>query len=595
MMQRTTKHNILALTLLSLTPISLTAKCSAPALALPYRETQITPGTLVQGIRISIGSPPQYIALTPSLMLDNAFIPRYTNSCVHIASMPLPSPSPRPTPPNATQPSRRALDKRDGHPGDFEEEGDGSDGSAGSTGRFWEGQDWWLKCSMLYGGGYAPALSGTGRSNASFKHDEFFFDAKEYGAWTFLDDVFALADYLGEYVDAMGEGPTKQNISGTFVLPNGDALFGGLGSSPLGLTPESTVLNALAREEIVASTSWSLTNETLCLGCWDKSASKGDFTTFKPADRKANDKLPCLIQAKVEALNWRPGENKDGVTLIKEAFSACIEPGIKYLVLPNDVREAFETVTDRKMVAGYDDYVVFSGPPKDEIGVLEFKLEGGLQVNVTIPGAGKAGAEEKGEWRVPVGKGGWGGYGTGVWTLGKPFTDHIVLKWDAETKEYSIANVNEDASRTQDLQPLGCDEFPKKVEKDHASPATGTIVGSVVGGFVGGLLFAAAGLLFYRRGVQGVKAKYEPMPSVEHLPMSSMASDRRTIDSAMSGALSPPSIRDSMLSRGSGRVSPMMEPQMVDDNSIYEAPEGGTAYPTKRERTELGIPPVYHG
>lgn len=336
---------------------------------------------------------------------------------------------------------------------------------------------------------------------------------------------------------------------------------------------------------MIPSTSWTLTNSSLCLGCTDANAHTSDFQSFKPADRAADSKLPCLIQAKVEALNWHPKKGVEGATLIQDTFTACIDPGVKFLVLPDDARDAFKEIVERDVKGEYEDYIAFKGPPKEDVGILTFRLEGGLVVNVTVPGVGRVGAEEVGEWKVPIGRGGWGAYGNQTWTLGKPFTDRVVIKWDEGAKEYGIANLNDDPSRKEDIQPLGCDEFPKVEKIVTSSPGTGVLVGSVIGGFVGGLVFAMAGLWFFKRGEKGVKSKYEPLE--ETLPMTRIPTDRRTMDSAMSGALSPPSVRESMRSQMGSRSASPMAPQLVADNSIYEAPEGGTAYPTKRERPEM--------
>lgn len=493
---------------------------------------------------------------------------------------------PLPEPGNST---RRALVVRDGHPGSFEEEG-GSEGA----GQYWAGRDWKMQCAELYGGGFNPEISSTFKDNGTNDQlREDWFRRQKYAGWHFVTERGAFADLVEVYVERHEMLPEKRDVMTTFILPEDKALFGNMSTAAMGLTPQSTLLKALYEGEMVSSLSWSLTNESLCLGCVDASASKGDFQTFKPADRNKQDGLPCVLQTKVEALNYHPNAQTEGATLISKTFTACIDPGIPFFVFPPDARQNLPGILDREVKESFDDYTVFRGPPKNETGILTFKLEGGLQVNVTIPGAGDVSARESGDWRLPFGKGGWGAYGENVPVLGRPFTDHVVLRWDEKTQEYGIANVNGDANKKEDLKPVGCDEFPTVENVVQTTPKTSVIVGSILGGFAAGLLFAAAGVFFFRRGQKGVSSKYEPMRGEDSVALRAVSSDGR--DSRMSGALPPPSVRETIRSHFSTRsVSPMMEPQLVDDGQVYEAPEGGTAYPSKRERGELRVYSVDH-
>ncbi|KAF2006514.1 hypothetical protein P154DRAFT_559073 [Amniculicola lignicola CBS 123094] len=584
------------------------SKCAAPPIALDYASHSIIPGSVNHGILLRIGNPPQHIVLTPNLMLDHTFIPRWTNSCVHVAGMDMQrgftgngsvknvNHRALAMDPASASTSAMGLIKRDGHPGSFEEDLQGSGGAGNATTttikteavyKGWAEQDWRINCAELYGGGYDPLLSATYRKLDVVGPDQIFLSKRRNVTnWAFVSEKVSLVGYLDAYERAMDTVPKKglRNLTAVFALPGNETLFAGLGSAPLGLTPNSTLLAALHVASMIPSTSWSLTNSTLCLGCKDKQAHTGDFHKFIPADPNADPKYPCLIQATVEALNYHPTFDTEGVSLIKGPFRACIDPGVKFFVLPDEVRSAFADIAKTKLKAEYDDYSVYEAEPNGATGRLHFKLEGGLEVNVSIPGLGPAG-NEAADWRYPIGKGGWGAYGKDVMTLGKPFTDRVVLKWDSEAKEYGMANVNERLGEKEELEPLGCEDFPKK-EHPHATTATGTIVGSVIGGFFGGLIFAAGGIYFFQRGERGPKSLYQPMTSEEALPMASMS----TIGSR-SRAVSPMSARSSFRPSSFRAVSPLipaLEPQMMENTAIYEAPEGGTACPSKRERAEFG-------
>ncbi|KAH7357543.1 aspartic peptidase domain-containing protein [Pyrenochaeta sp. MPI-SDFR-AT-0127] len=529
-------------------------KCTAPPLNLPIRSVSIAPGTLSRGIPISIGTPYQQIALVPSLQVDNTFVPRYTKSCTQNDGTLLPS--------NDT---RRSLSKRDS-----------------------------ISCAELYGGGFDPSLSSTFRDNGTNDQiREDWFRRVKYSNWHFVTERFTFGDYLEVYVERNEVLPGKRNLTTTFMLPDDGSLFGNMSASALGLTPKSTLMKALHDGKIIPSTSWSLTNESLCLGCIDENSHRGDFKTFKPADRNEQDGLPCLLQTKVEALNYHPDAQTEGATVIDKTFNACIDPGITFLVLPPDARQNLPGILNRDVLARHDDYTVFKGPPKNETGILTFKFEGGFAVNITVPGAGDVDARETGSWKLPIGKGAWGAYGEDVPVLGRPFTDHVVLRWDEIAQEYGMANMNSEANKKESLKPLGCEGFPTTDKTVQTTPRTSIIVGSILGGFAGGLLFAAAGVFFFRRGQRGVTSKYEPMRGEDAIALRVVSEDGR--DSRMSGALPAPSIRESVRSHFRARsISPMPDPQLVEDGQIYEAPEGGTAYPSKRERGELQVYAVDH-
>lgn len=530
---------------------ALAAKCKAPPLALPYRRLSALPGTPVEGIQVRIGSPPQYVTLTPSLMLDNTFIPRYTNSCISLAA----------SKKNETVTHNQTI-RRDAK---LDIERGGLEGIGG-----------YLICAEIYGGGYNPELSETFKEKpTTMQNAEVVFQKSNFADWKYIDETFAFSDYLEVYASAMDALPDKRELMTGFILPNERAAFGELGDSTLGLTPESVLLASLDKEDIVASKSWSLTNSTLCLGCIDESWHSGTFKTYKPADRKKDDKLPCLLQAKVEQLFWYPNDKTEGTFLVKEGFTACVDPGVKFLVLPEEATTGFEKATEREVVQEYDDQLVLKGKPGQDKGILNFRLEGDFVVNVTVTGSGDpvGGKDQDGVWKLPIGKGGWGAYGEGILTLGKPFTDRVVLKWDADAKEYAMANVNGERSKEEDedMKPLGCDEFPEKADRPHSTTPPGVIAGSIIGGFVGGAAFVLGCLFFYNRGGKMNPLKYRSMPSEEAfqpIPLASVGGDRRTLASRASSA---PSTRTANSSHG--HSSPMME---VEDNAIYEIPEART-------------------
>ncbi|CAI6339255.1 unnamed protein product [Periconia digitata] len=595
---------------------SIAESCAAPPLNIPLRNVSTAPGLLHIGIPIDFGSTRQIVALTPSLQLDNTFIPRYTNTCVHN---------------DVSTGARRATPlvlRRDGYPGRLEELGTTSSNASNT-----DTTNWWVECADMYGGGYDPSLSQTlhdTRTNNNSDSEPWFATIK-HTSWTFVTEQFAFSDYLSVYTATNEALPPKTNTTTSFILSNVNAQFGSLGASLLGLTPSSTLLRSLHADKLIPSTSWSLTNSSLCLGCIDTKSSQGDFHTFKPANRTANPKLPCLLQTTIEALNWHPDPTVEGVSLITSAFTACIDPGVTFLVLPPSVRQSFTKVLGREVAAEYNDETAFKGAPPNAsgIGLLTVRVEGGLEVNVSIAGAAsKATAstptaadldhDSQQRWRIPIGKGAWGAYGEETWVLGKPFTDALVLRWDAETQEFGLANRNPSFSllpptsssspaehRDDDdedtIKPLGCTSFPSIDKLVSTSPSTGIVVGTAIGGLVGGIVFAMAGLFFFRRGVKGARKKYEPLTggaptaAADNVSLRTLQSQQHLVEhrhySAGSwgggaygaGPLSPPppSLRGSFVSGKSvGEVS-------ADDGAIYEAPEGGTGVPTKRGQVEL--------
>ncbi|PSN66669.1 hypothetical protein BS50DRAFT_634164 [Corynespora cassiicola Philippines] len=502
---------ILALALAALTPPSHATKCAAPPLRLPYANISAVPGTLTQGIAITFGTPGQSLALTPSLQLDSTFIPRWSSACLSNFSA------------SASSNSSDETKRSSAPPPPYDEwlRRDTLGGLPGAA-LASEQLPTHSLCAAIYGGAYDPDLSSTFRDTGTNDQlNEFWLRRAAFKDWHFIDDTFAFADYASAHM-ASSSGAVSElgngNVTARVVLPDSDSVsFGGLGSALLGLGPNSSVLAVGVEGRVVPSASWSLAGGELCLGCVDEEAVTGQFGVFGLADREAEKGLPCVLQVDVEALTWRGKEGDEGVELVDGGFKACVDPGVRFLVLPEGVRKKFEESVGREVENEFEDYIAFKGPAKGDDGILTVKLQGALQVNITIPGAEKAGADEGGTWHVPIGKGGWGAYGNDVWVLGKPFTDHIVLKWDAGVEKYGIANLNEKPGKPK-MKPLGCDEFPEVKNGDGGSNV-GVIVGSIVGGFVGGLVFALLGLWFFNKGQKGVKRRYQVMPEEDMVPM----------------------------------------------------------------------------
>lgn len=522
------------------------AQCAAPPLILPIRTVSVAPGIISNGIPILLGNPPQYVVLTPSLQLDTPFIPRYANSCVYAADASVPA--------NATK---------------------------------WTDQDGRYICMSIYGGGFIPEQSTTFFDNGTNSPvSEAWFKKSRYSDWHFVTDNFIFTDYVTAYAQQNDVLPEKRNVTTSFILPNKGATFGGLGASVLSLTPGSRMLDTLVAEGLIPSTSWTLSNESLCLGCIDESAYTGGFQRFKVADREKNRELPCFLQVKVESLDYHHGPTSEGTPLIESAFTACVDPGVPFLVFAPDTRAALGG-------AAGTDWVSSSTRPSDSSGsFLRFKLEGGLKVDVRKSGNITASAASVLGQEVSIEDGTWGAYGQDVPVLGQPFTTSVILKWDQATQEYGLANRNSKSDAKQDLKPLGCDRFPSVKEVMETTPNVGVIVGSMIGGFVAGLLFAAAAVFFYWRGQRGVRSKYEAMRGEDAVSLRTVDTGSRTLESRMSGVSSLPatSLRESLRSHfGKRSVSPFKQPYLVGDSQVFEAPEGGTAEPSKRNRGEMVV------
>ncbi|KAH6642958.1 hypothetical protein C7974DRAFT_409464 [Boeremia exigua] len=483
------------------------AQCAAPPLELPLRSLSVAPGTISRGIPISIGTPPQQIVLSPSLQLDTPFIPRYTKSCIYGANTPIP-----------------ANDTR------------------------WEGQDEKAVCAGIYGGGFVPSLSKTFYDNGTNSPvSEIWFKRARFSEWHFVTDEFVFADYLEAYVQQTEVLPKKRYANTSFVLADEGATFGGLSSSALSLTPASRMLETLYQGGMVASKSWSLSNESLCLGCIDGNAYTGEFRDVRPATRERGG-LSCLLQVKVESLDYHADATNAGVALIDTAYVTCVEPGVPFLVLPTDVR----TKLPGKVTAGIETALGHNS-------FLRFRIEGGLEVDVVMEEIGGSDTKIIGEQIISLQTGSWGAYGEGIPVLGRPFTKSIVLRWDETSQQYGLAKKTPKADEKTELKPLGCDDFPSISKSVETTPSIGVIVGSIIGGFVAGLIFTMAAVFFYWRGHRGVKSKYEAMRGDDAVSLRAVDLGGRTLESRMSNASSvpAPSFRESLRSHFSQRsVSP---------------------------------------
>ena len=514
------------------------AQCAAPPLNLPIRSLSVAPGTISRGIPISIGTPPQQLVLTPSLQLDNTFIPRFTNSCIYTGN-------------DTTSLNDTCSD----------------------------GQDARETCAALYGGGFDPILSTTFFNNGTNSPvSEAWFKDIQFSDWHFMTDTFRFADYIEAYVQQNKALPEKRNATTSFVLPDEGATFGGLGSSPLSLTPDSRLLGSLYAEEMVPSKSWSLTDENLCLGCIDTKAYTGEFQNFKPADRFTKNGLPCLLQAKVERVDYYPEAASAGVGLLDSSYDACIDPGVPFLVFPADAREKLPGVLGVGVNMTLESSATIEGLPANSSHFLRVKLEGGPEIDLVVMVADGDNSKQRGGYTSAISTGKWGAYGEGIPVLGKLFTDSVVLRWDETTQEFGFARRNSKADSDSALKPLGCNDFPTVSPAVETTPSVGVLVGSIIGGFLAGMLFVAAAVFFYWRGQRGVQSKYEAMRGEDAISLRTVITEGRVSDSRMSGPVSPPasSLGGSLRSQfGARSVSPMMEPYLVDDGQVYEAPEGG--------------------
>ncbi|KAF1926188.1 uncharacterized protein M421DRAFT_422866 [Didymella exigua CBS 183.55] len=511
-----------------------TAQCAAPPLNLPIRTTSVVPGILSHGIPISVGTPPQHMVLTPSLQLDTPFIPRYTNSCIYADDTTVP-----------------ASDTR------------------------WTDQDGKFVCADIYGGGYVPQLSISFFDNSTNSYvGERWFKKTRFSEWRFMADSFTFTDYIEAYAVQNDVLPDTRNVMTSFLLTNEGVTFGGLGSSALSLTPGSRVLETLVAEGMVPSKSWSLSNASLCLGCVDENAYTGEFQNFKVADRSKDGGLPCLLQVRVKSLDYHDGPTSEGVPLIENAFTACVDPGVRFLVLSKDVRAKLHGTDEEDARALLGSRLSAADSSIPSSGFLRFKLEGGLEVDVGNINASTVDAASLGDRLPSNGDGSWGAYGVDVPVIGKPFTDSLILRWDETTQEYGVANRNPKTDAKNNLKPLGCDDFPSISKGAETTPNVGIITGSIIGGFVAGLLFATAAVFFYWRGQRGVKSKYEAMRGEDAVSL-------RTVDTEMRGSL--------RLNFGKRSISPFTEPSLVGDSQVFEAPEGGTACPAKRNRGEMHV------
>lgn len=462
----------------------------------------------------------------------------------------------------------------------------------------WNEQDGKIVCAEIYGGGFVPELSTSFQDNRTNDQiNEAWFKIVRFSEWLFMTESFVFADYLEVFVQQNEVLPEKRNATTAFILPDEGATFGGLGSSALSLTPDSRILETLYTEGMVPSKSWSLTNESLCLGCVDENAYTGEFQALKPANRDTEDGQPCLLQTKVETVVYHLTAENAGVPLIDTPFTACVDPGVAFLVLPTEAAAKLLTEVGASVKATSNESITFAGSPKTDSSILRFKLDNGLMVNITVAGAGGSGGQDNGEWVLPVGTGNWGAYGENIPVLGRPFTDSVVLRWDESAHEYGLAQRNPKEIVKSTLIPLGCSGFPSMKKAGGISSSVGVIVGSILGGFLAGLLFAAAAVFFFWRGQKGVKVKYEAMHGEDAVSLRTVDTSGRTLESQMSGALGPPapSVKESLRSHfGTRSVSQLSEPYLVDDSEVFEAPEGGTADPTKRHRGEMGAYSYHH-
>ena len=116
---------------------------------------------------VYVGAPRQLLALTPSLQLDNAFLPRWTASCVYngkTAAVAAPAPA--------------------------------------ANDAWWTGRDAREVCAELYGGAFNSCLSSSFHDNGTNNQvSEDWLRTVGFADWHFVTEAFAFVDYLGACVE----------------------------------------------------------------------------------------------------------------------------------------------------------------------------------------------------------------------------------------------------------------------------------------------------------------------------------------------------------------------------------------------------------
>ncbi len=298
--------------------------CKTRPLYLPIRDVWTSVGSdMTRGIALSIGTPPQHLALHPSLMINSTFVPRYisgSSGCYNLSS--------------SSQPE--------------------------------------TSCIARYGGGFRLDNSSTWTMDPNNAHvnaasyDRRFTDFSNYTAGY---DVLRLEDASNLETKAM-----------PLVVPNDE--FGQFSNSPLGLAESSVFLSALEASSIIPTRSWGLGPSGLCLGCIDASAINGTLIS-QPVGEPVEKN--CALPMDVIDVVYQPSNGSAEVGISTSTFTACVEPGAQSLILPENIIDAYAGASGANPSSStYPYFSRFSLDEPKPDGVLVFTIAGNLKVSITL-------------------------------------------------------------------------------------------------------------------------------------------------------------------------------------------------------------------
>ena len=278
---------------------------------------------MTRGIALSIGNPPQHVALYPSLMINSTFIPRYVSE------------------------------------DDYE---DCYDVSAPSS----------APCSQTYGGGFSAARSSTWNTDAS----------KASLSPSSYDRLFSTSFNRTNGFDTLRvEDASNFAISSMPVVLPKDT-FGPFSNSPLGLGEESVFISALQSSSFIPTKSWGLDTNGLCLGCIDAAAANSTFVNVPVGNPVEKN---CALQVNVVSVGYNPANGSAEVGISSGTFPACVEPGARSLVLPQTVIDAYAAASSADMSSSkYAAQTKFYLGGAKPDGALVFTLAGDFRVAITL-------------------------------------------------------------------------------------------------------------------------------------------------------------------------------------------------------------------
>ena len=305
--------------------ISLTraVSCKTHPLYLPIRNVSTSVGSdMTTGIALSIGTPPQHLALHPSLMINSTFIPRYISGntgCYNLS---------------------------------FSQPG--------------------TSCVARYGGGFLSAHSSTWTTGAPDAHvSAASYDRRftEFSNWTAGYDTLRLEDASNVEIKTM-----------PLVVPNEE--FGPFSNSPLGLAESSVFMSALEASSVIPTRSWGLGPSGLCLGCTDASAINGTF--ISNAVREPIEKN-CALPMDVTDVAYQPSNGSAEVRISTGTFTACVEPGAASLILPENIVNNYAGASGADPSSStYPYFSRFALREPKPDGVLIFTIAGNLRVSINL-------------------------------------------------------------------------------------------------------------------------------------------------------------------------------------------------------------------